>query len=237
MTQAADPQAPHGRDANGVPLAPYGLNLDGTPRKSNRGARAGQGRKNGPAAGKKATATPQAVTSNLTDVERKGMLCELADMLIVTPLASASQLPVLANRLGAKQADALAGDAFILSQYFPGIADGLILLSKTKPRTLAWLDKAEENAPYLVLANAMIQAGKAIAENHFNPNPRVAQAGRSLAALRIAQMAEAVNAQAAAMASEQADRDENAREFDFERAGYENAVKNGAEPTIQFASA
>lgn len=228
MTQP-DSSAPHGRDSNGVPLAPYGLNLDGSPRKSNRGARAGV-KKNGtgPAA-KKNTAAPTVSGSNLSDTDRKGMLCELADMMIVSPLASASQVPILASRLG-KHADALAGDAFILSQYFPGIADGLILLSKTKPHTLAWLDKLEENAPMVVLTNAILRAGKAIAENHFNPNPRVAQAGRSLAALRMAQMAEAVNAQAAAMAPDFTPED-------FERAGYENAVRNGNDPTVQFATA
>jgi hypothetical protein len=232
MTQP-DSQAPHGRDGNGVPLAPYGLNLDGTPRKSNRGARAGQKKGAGPATARKATTTPQAVMSNLSDSDRKGMLCELADMMVVTPLASASQIPFLAGRIGSRQADALAGDAFILAQYFPGIADGLILLSKTKPATLAWLDKAEANAPYLVLANALLQAGKAVAENHFNPNPRVAQAGRSLAAMKVAAMAEAVNAQAAAMAGEQADREMNAEMF--ERAAYDRATQN--DPTVQFATA
>lgn len=226
MTQP-DSSAPHGRDSNGVPLAPFGLNVDGSPRKSNRGARAGQKKGTGPQA--KNTAAPKVGVSSLSDSDRKGMLCELADMMIVSPLASASQIPVLATRLG-KHADALAGDAFILSQYFPGIADGLILLSKTKPHTLAWLDKLEENAPMVVLTNALLRAGKAIADNHFNPNPKVAQAGRSLAALRMAQMAEAVNAQAAAMATDFTPED-------FERAAYDNAVKNGNDPTVQFAAA
>jgi hypothetical protein len=163
------------------------------------------------------------------------MLCDIADMTIVSPLATASQAAVLATRIGARQADALAGDAFILSQYMPHIADGLILLSKTKPATLAWLDRAEQNAPYLVLARAIMGAGKAILDNHLNPNPNVAAAGRSLAALRIAQMAEAVNAQAAAMASEMAEQELNAEVF--ERAAYERAVQNGSDPTVQFATA
>jgi hypothetical protein len=33
--------APHGRDDDGVPKAPFGYNQDGNPRKSNRGRRAG----------------------------------------------------------------------------------------------------------------------------------------------------------------------------------------------------
>lgn len=230
MTQP-DSQAPHGRDANGVPLAPYGLNLDGTPRKSNRGARAGQ-KKGSTSAARKSANTPTAVMSNLSDNDRKGMLCELADMFLVTPLASASQVPFISNRIGARQTDALAGDAFILSQYVPGIADGLILMSKAKPQYLAWLDKLEGNAAGLVLANALLQAGKAVAENHFNPNPRVAQAGRSLAAMKVAQMAEAVNAKAAAMAGEQADREMNAEMF--EKAAFERATEN--DPTLEFAA-
>jgi hypothetical protein len=125
------------------------------------------------------------------------MLTELADMMIVMPLASASQIPFIAAKFGAKQTDALAGDALIISHFMPSIADGLILLSKTKPQTLAWLDKAEQNAPYLVLANAVIQAGKALVENHFNPNENLAIAGRSLAAMKMAKVAEAVKEQAA----------------------------------------
>lgn len=233
MTQPIDPAAPHGRDGNGTPLAPYGLNVDGSPRKSNRGARAGQ--KGRGAAGKGKPAGPQVSVSNLNDDDRRGMLCELADMALVTPLASASQTPFLINRIGARQTDALAGDAFILSQYMPGIAEGLILLSKTKPRTLAWLDKAEQNAPYILLTKAIMDAAKAVAENHFRPNPNVAAAGRSLAAIRMAQMAEAVNAQAAAMSAtlrrpepvpEPATSEMTAD--DFERAGYNRASEFAA---------
>lgn len=227
MTQP-NTSAPHGRDSNGVPLAPYGLNVDGSPRKSNRGARAGQKRNGTGPASKRNASTPTVSGSNLSDTDRKGMLCELADMMIVSPLASASQIPVLVNRFG-KHADALAGDAFILSQYFPSMADGLILLSKTKPHTLAWLDKLEENAPMVVLTNAILRGVKAIADNHFNPNPRVAQAGRALAALRLAQMAEAVNAQAAAMAPE-------FTQEEFEQAAYERAAAEN-HPTVQFTAA
>lgn len=225
-----DPSAPHGRDANGTPLAPFGLNVDGSPRKSNRGARAGQ--KSGMAKARRTT-TPVMSGSNLSDTDRKGMLCELADMFIVSPLASASQVPILITRMGAKQANALAGDAFILAQYMPGIADGMILWSKTKPGALAWLDKMEEAAPVVVLINAILRAGKAVADNHLNPNPRVAQAGRSLAALRVAQMAEAVNAQAAAMTPDVPVPDTTAEAF--EQAGYNQAVQN--DPTIEFAAA
>jgi hypothetical protein len=225
MTNPKDPAAPHGRDANGTPLAPYGLNVDGSPRKSNRGARRGQGR--GGVAAKKTGAAQ--VTGNLTDNDRKGMLVELSTMLLINPLASMSQVPAVKKQLGEKQADALAGDAFILAQFFPNIADGLILLSKTKPRTLAWLDKAEQNAPYIVIVQALLTAGKAVADNHMNPDRSLAQAGRSLARLRMHAMAEEINRQAAAMEQSSGPTVE-----DFEQAGYEQAVQN--DPTLQFSA-
>lgn len=228
MTTTKDPKAPHGRDENGVPLAPYGHNLDGTPRKSNRGARAGQrGNKNTAAVG------PTAKVSSMTDVQRKGMLCDLADMIFVTPLASASILPAIAKRIGPRQTDALAGDAFILANYFPGIADGLILWSKTKPGMLAWLDKIETAAPSIVFANAVLAAGKAIAQNHLSPNQEVAKAGRALAAMRIQQMAQAVNQQAAAMniVPDSQPAEDHTREMtveDFERAAYNRTTEFAA---------
>lgn len=192
-----DPKAPFGFDDAGKAHAPYGLKVDGNPRTSNRGAKAGQrGNAN---TRSRTTPSARATMSNLSDVERKGMLVELAGMAVVTPAASLSRAPWLERRIGRKHTDALAGDAFIVDAFMPSFADGLILLSKTKPKTLAWLDKAEENAPYILLIQTGLGMIKAIADNHFNPNPRVADAGRSLAALKIAEMAEAVNAQAEAV--------------------------------------
>lgn len=214
MPRTPDP-APHGRDEHGVPLAPYGWNTDGSPRKSNRGRRA---------AGRPAPAPSAKPTlkTNLKDSERKSMLVDLADMFLITPLAGVSQSPALTRKLG-RHADALAGDAFILAQYAPGIADALILLSKTKPKTLAWLDRAEENAPYALLAKVGIDMIKSFAQNHLTPDPRLAKAGRNLAMLRMQQMADAVNAEADRIASEAAEREENARLFNDE-------------PTAQYAA-
>lgn len=218
MTQALDTAAPHGRDANGTPLAPYGLNVDGSPRKSNRGARAGQ---KGNGAGRKPSARrsagPQMATSNLSDDERKQLLSELTDAFVVAPLAGLSTVPFLAKRIGPAQTDALAGDAFIISQYAPSVFDGAILLSKTKPSTLAWLDKIETNAPYLLLAQAGLSMAKALALNHLNPDARLASAGRSMAQVRMAQMAEAVNEAA-----------DEARAAMMERAAAERAFQEAA---------
>lgn len=228
MTQPETVLAPHGRDANGTPLTPYGLTVQGNPRKSNRGARPGQrGNKNGTMR----SSAPTRTGSNLSDQDRKGMLTELADMFITGPLASASQVPFIAKYIGPRQTDALAGDAFIISQYLPAMADGAILMAKTKPGLLAWLDKLENAAPQIILASAVLEAGKAVIANHFNPNPRVAAAGRHLAAIKIARMAERVNEEAARMQAateEAADKTMNMTVDDFEQAGYNHAMADAA---------
>lgn len=227
---ATDPDAPHGYDDDGKPNAPYGLKRDGKPRLSNRGARPGGNAGNPPRRrGARTPSGPTAAISNLTDEQRKGMLLELADSLLVSPLASASQVPWVRRKFG-HRADAFAGNAFILSQYAPGIADGAILLSKTKPQFLSWMDKAEENAPYIIMAQSILAAAKAMVMNTVNPDPNLAQAGRSYATIRMQQMAAEVNRRAAEM---QADLDEAAFAANAERAAYERAAQNGAGPVIE----
>jgi len=193
MTDAA---APHGRGEDGKPLAPYGVKADGTPRLSNRGARPGQ-RGNGNRA--RARRRPGAKASSPTDVQRKEQLIALGEMGIIAPLAAASFSPFVVNRFGQKQADALAGDAVILTQFLPGLADGLIVLAQSKPGALAWLDQVEDKAPYLLLANVGIQVAKALISNHMDPNPRLAKSGRLQAAMRAEMLAAAIEQQAAEM--------------------------------------
>lgn len=184
--------APHGYDDQGVPLAPHGLNLDGTPRKSGRGRMAGTARAVAGAATK--TSTPK--TNKAKEDQRKSMLVDLVNSLIVTPLASASKAPQVIKRLGERHADALAGDALILNAYAPPVFDGVILWARQNPKVLSWMDKAEENAPFILIAQGLLGMGKAMIDNHLAPNPAVADAGRNLSAMHIAAMAEAVNAEA-----------------------------------------
>lgn len=197
-----NPDAPFGLDSAGLPIAPYGHKADGKPKMDRRGAAPGQ-RGNGNSSARRTTRSRKpgltATTSNLTDLQRKSLLVDLAGNLLVTPLASASRAPFLAKYLGARQADALAGDAFIINAMSPHMADAMIMLSKTKPKALAWMDKMEDNAAYVLLAQVGIQLAKAISDNHFRPNPNVAEAGRNLAAMRIAEMADEINRQAASM--------------------------------------
>lgn len=191
-----DEAAPHGRDESGKPLAPYGYLRDGkTPRKGNRGARPGQ-RGNGNRA---RTRRPGVKASSPTDAQRKEQLLAIGDMTIIAPLAAASFSPFIANRFGQKQTDALAGDAVILTQFMPQLADGLIVLAQSKPGALAWLDQVEDKAPYLLLANVGIQVAKALVSNHMDPNPRLAKAGRLQAAMRAEQLAAYIEAQASEM--------------------------------------
>jgi hypothetical protein len=121
------------------------------------------------------------------------------EMLLTTPLTAMSMSPVVAKRFGQDQADALAGDAVILNEALPALADGLIVLSQSKPGALAWLDQAEEKAPYLLLASVGVQVAKALVTNHLNPNPEFARAARMQAAMRQQEFINAIERQAAEM--------------------------------------
>lgn len=191
--------APHGRDPEtGKPLTPYGTNVDGSPRKSNRGARPGQ-RGNRSGSSRRSPGRAGAKPGNQTDAARRTLLIQYGEMALVAPLTALSMSPPVVKKFGQGQADALAGDAVILSQFLPGLAEGLIVLGQTKPAALAWLDQVEEKAPYLLLATVGIQLAKAVVSNHMNPNPDLARAGRLQAAMNQAAWVQGIEEAAAAM--------------------------------------
>jgi hypothetical protein len=64
---------------------------------------------------------------------------------------------------------------------------------------LAWLDQVEEKAPYLMLMNVGLQMAKAFVENHVSPNPELAESAQLLAMMRMAEMAQAIQQEAAGM--------------------------------------
>lgn len=200
MTTAAEfpDDAPHGWDEDGTPKAPFGYKTDGKPRKSNRGAKPGQ-RGNAASTATKKKAVAGNMASSATDKKRKDMLIALADMMVVMPLAGLSSAPYIEKRFGKKQATAIAGDSVILSHFMPGIADGLVVLSQSKPGALAWLDSVEEKAPYLMLMQVGLQMTKALVTNHLSPNPELAEMGRVQAQMRAQEMANAVAAEAEAL--------------------------------------
>lgn len=192
MSTNEDRDAPHGRDEHGEPLTPFGLTVEGKPRKGNRGARPGQRQGRG-------KTTPRPPTQSKIDEHRRETIISLVDMCITTPLAGASMSPFLQKRLGHDQTDALAGDAVLAAHAAPGLAQGLIVLSQSKPKVLSWVDKVEENAPYLMLASVGVNLTKAIISNHANPNPRLNQAGRLRVAIQAEQMAAEIERQAEEM--------------------------------------
>lgn len=187
-----DERAPHGYEEDGTtPKAPYGLKVDGTPRKSNRGATAGS---RGNTTQKKATPTRKSAT----DVQRKSMFVDMMSNFVEMPLIAASASPPVVSKIGDKHADALAADAFIIHQFAPHLFDGMNVLSQSKPKVLSWMDTVEENAPYLQLAMVGIQMAKAFIGNHMNPDPRMAEAGRTMVQMAAAEMAEEVERRARA---------------------------------------
>lgn len=192
-----DDEAPHGRDANGVPEAPYGLKADGNPRKSNRGAKPGQRGNGGPS--KSPGPVGAKATLSKTDKNRREALLGLMEGYVALPMIAASMNPFIARRIGAAQAMALAGDALIVQTYAPAAADALILASQEKPGLLRWLDTLEEKAPWLMLANVGIQIVKALVGNHAQPDPRLASAAVQMARIKAIQYAHEVEEQARAM--------------------------------------
>jgi hypothetical protein len=190
-------RAPHGFEDDGVtPKAPFGFNVNGTPRKGLRGAQKGS---RGGSIPRASSSAPKVTTNSKTDARRRDTLLSLIDMCLVTPLAAASQAPLVKSRVGPKHSQALAGDAVIVAHYSAPTADALIVLSQTKPGVLAWMDKVEDSAPYLMLAQIGAQMAKAVIDNHMRPNPELNKAGLNMARIRAVQMAEEINRQAEAM--------------------------------------
>lgn len=191
--QFIDPEAPHGRDDEGVPLAPYGYLKNGNPRKSRRGAQAGQKGNGGP---QKDPVQPSKTTLNATDRKRREALLGLLEGYVTLPLIGLGMSPWAEKRLGSQQCMALAGDGLILATYAEPLADALIVAGQDKPGLLRWLDTLEEKAPWLMLANVGVQMIKALVGNHVNPNPAMAQAAVSMAQIKAMQYAAAVQKQA-----------------------------------------
>lgn len=181
--------APHGYEADGVtPKAPYGYRKDGVPRKSNRGARPGSFG---------GTSTASTGRASKTDAKRAEALVMFAEIFICTPLAAASKNRFVKKYIGEKHADALAGDALIISMHAEITARGMVEYAADHPGFLSWMDTVEERASSLTLFYALGQIGKAMAMNHINPDPQVAEAGRNMARMRTVQAAQAAQAEAA----------------------------------------
>lgn len=191
-TARRDPEAPHGRDDDGTPLAPYGFKTDGSPRLSNRGARS----KNA------APKAPPSMSGNGAGAkklrEQRDGLISLADA-VLSPAMAAMSNPGVTRKVGERRAAGLAGSLLIVDGYVPAYADWIVALSTTKPGMLAWMDRMEDKAPYIQGAIITMQLVKAVASNMADPDMRLAAAARLKAKVRAAQMAEMVEAEARRM--------------------------------------
>ncbi|MER7953058.1 hypothetical protein ABTY59_37335 [Streptomyces sp. NPDC096079] len=214
MADDIDEQAPHGRDENGTPYAPYGYKANGDPKLSNRGRPAANAgpkvaappKKAGAPAAKSAAKTSSAKKGR-SEEETRGMLLGLAQM-VITPLAAAGVNPAVRKRIGNRQGDALAGDAVILHAAAPGLVDGVMAYAKHKPGVLAWMDKAEDLAPSFLLIQELGKLGAALAKNHMAPDQSLAAGARSLvnvAALQHARALREMEAELLAMAEVEAE--------------------------------
>ena len=189
--------APHGRDEQGTPKAPFGYTQEGNPRKGNRGRRP-SGSVSAPpkktAKNTKAGSRPRSRTREQT----KGQLLELVGML-TTPMAVAGHSPAVRKRLGERHATALAGDAVIIEATAPDFLEGVLMYADRKPGILAWMDKAEDAAPAIVMAQAGFNMVKAIVQNHMNPDEGLAAAASTMTKVKAARYAAAIEQEAAAL--------------------------------------
>lgn len=192
--------APHGRDDDGVPKAPFGYKDDGNPRKSNRGRRPGEKVAGVAAPPKKATANVKAGSrpKARTKAQTKDQLMELVGML-TTGVAKAADAPPMRKKLGERHATALMGDAIIVEAVMPEVLDGVIMYADRKPGLLAWMDKAEDAAPALLIAKGLATLTTAIVQNHMNPDAQLASAARSMVRVKAARYAAAIEQEAAAL--------------------------------------
>jgi hypothetical protein len=192
-----DPAAPHGRDDQGVPHAPYGYKADGTPRLSNRGRTAGAAKKTAAAPPKKEKRNaPTGPAPGSADAQKRALL-ELADTLLM-PAALMTTSPLAEKRLGEKRAMAAAGSVIIVQAYAEQTADVVVRLAADRPGMLAWLERADDAMPWLALLRVGAQLGKALYSNFREPDPRLASAAAKFGHLRAVQMAQAIEEEAAA---------------------------------------
>lgn len=119
--------------------------------------------------------------------------------MLTTPLAAAADSPLIRKKLGERQALALAGDAVIIDAHAEPMVDAVMVLAQSKPGVLAWMDKAEDVAPYLMLAQVGASMVKALVQNHLSPDQRLADAGRTMVQVRAHRYAAEVERQAQEM--------------------------------------
>jgi hypothetical protein len=185
--------APHGRDDQGTPKAPFGYKEDGNPRKSNRGRRSGVA---APPKKTERNVKAGARPKSRSRADTKAQLLELVGEFTSAVAKGVDSGPVRA-RIGDRHAGAIMGHAVIAQAVAPDILDGVILAADKRPGLLAWMDKAEEAAPVLIIAKGFATMAAAMVQNHMHPSPELEHAARSMVRVRAARYAAAIEQEAA----------------------------------------
>jgi len=191
VADVTDMEAPHGRDDQGVPLAPYGLKADGTPRLSNRGRPSGG---TAPAPKKKSAGGGGRSSSKRSRTDTVSQLVELSSML-TTPMVGAADSPGVRKKIGERRALGVMGLAVLIDAHAEPAAEAVYVMSQTKPGLLAWMDKVEDKAGLLMLAQVGVSFARAAVQNFMQPSEELAQAARDMVAAKAQRYAAAVQEQ------------------------------------------
>lgn len=179
----AVPSGPPDPDAAG-PAAPYGLKLDGSPRKSNAG------RRPGPAGPKKVAAPRPRASARPRAKEAAGPDYRAAlGMLIHLPVGIMS---VAARGIrDERRRQALQLDAMTLTVHGPALAEALARTAEQNARVAAALDKIVKVGPYGEVIAAVAPIALQIAANHH-----LVEAGAVPGTMTAEQLLDAVSAAA-----------------------------------------
>ena len=150
-----DPDAPHGRDDQGEPLAPYGLTKDGKVRRSAAGRR--------PAADDKPRTAPAAAAPAASDgkpaaapKDYSGTLAETADGVWLCLTAAGQfgpRLPLLGKHLPGPK---LAASAFVVHESRPRLVAAMALAAEHNTKARLWCERLDTgNATWLLAFAAL----------------------------------------------------------------------------------
>jgi hypothetical protein len=91
------------------------------------------------------------------------------------------------------------GHAVITRAVAPDILDGVIMAAEKRPGLLAWMDRAEEAVPALIIAKGFATLVGAMVQNHMSPSAELEHAARSMVRVHAARYAAAIEEEAAAL--------------------------------------
>lgn len=167
MIAPDDAEAPFGRDADGKPIAPYGLTQEGRPRKSAAGRPANPDSKRSKRRAASSSSPPRRKPTPSSSA-RKQQGPDYAQG--VMDLCAG---PMVALTLAGMRAPALLADAAAMEMHLPPIAGALGELAQTRPEVAAMLDRLMVAGPYTALVSATLPLGLQLAANHGLVKPGV----------------------------------------------------------------